>query len=143
MAGLVAIAFSGLVATGCDGTATTSAPPAPSASSARLSPPIAVSSDYRTAVERQVAVRLHLSPERVRSQLRADPNATVMTLAKPAGLAQDQLASIVLTALRDSGDAAVGSGSWSAQQAEEENGYWASQSQGRLIAEVSVWFRQG
>ena len=114
----------------------------PAATRAPLSPPAPVSLEDRTAVEQQVASRLHLDPAQVRAQLHADPNATLMTLAKPLGLAQDQLGAIILAALNDRADTALRSGTWTAQQANQEKQFWTAQPLPDLIAEISRWFRE-
>jgi hypothetical protein len=114
----------------------------PAAARAPLSPPVAVSLEDRTAVEQQVAARMRLDPARIRAQLQADPNATLMTAAKPLGLAQDQLAAIILAALNDRADTALRSGTWTAPQASQQKQFWTAQPQPDLIAEISRWFRE-
>ena len=137
------VALAGLAAAGCGDQLAAGPRQAPPAATAPLSPPVAVDAGYRTAVERQVAARLRMTPEHVRSQLQSDHNATLMTLGKPTGLDLDQMATIVEDALDGMADAAANSSSWSAQQADVEKRYWAAQSKWDLIAEVSRWFRQG
>jgi hypothetical protein len=105
--------------------------------------PIPEEKHYRTAVEQQVATYLHLDIPQLRTQLRSDPEATLMVLAKPLGLAQDQLAAVVLSALNDATDAAVGSGTWTAQQATREKKFWKIQTWPALITEISRWLREG
>jgi uncharacterized membrane protein len=117
--------------------------PAPVASAAPLSPPVAPGPDYRTAVQGYVADQMHLIPQQVRDRLQADPNATLMTLSKPLGIAQDTLAPKILSALNEAADSAVRSGGWTTQQATEEKQFWSGQSQPALITEVSRWFREG
>jgi hypothetical protein len=117
--------------------------PAPVASAAPLSPPVAPALDYRTAVQAYVADQLHLTPQQVRARLQADPNATLMTFAKPLGVAQDTLAPKILSALNEAADSAVRSGGWTIKQATEEKQFWATQPPPALITEVSRWFREG
>ncbi|WP_322770338.1 hypothetical protein [Frankia sp. Cr1] len=114
----------------------------PAATHAPLSPPLPVSLEDRTAVEQQVAARLRLDPAQIRAQLQAEPNATLMTLAKPLGLAQDALGPIILAAVNDRADAALRSGTWTAPQANQEEQFWTAQTQPDLIAEISRWFRE-
>ena len=115
--------------------------PPPNAFGPSLSAPIAPDASYRTAAARQIAGALRLDQSELRTRLQADSSATLMTLAKPLGLAQDQLAEIVLAALNDAGDLYVRSGNWSQKQAEAEKAFWAAQTQGDLVAEVSRWLR--
>jgi hypothetical protein len=117
-------------------------PVAPAPAAAPLSPPVAAQADDRSAVCAQVAAGLHADPAQVTAALRADSNASLMTLAKPRGLAQDQLAELILAALRDRADARLRSRAWTAQQAEQDKQFWSAQPQPDLISEVSRWFRE-
>jgi hypothetical protein len=134
-----------LALTGCgrDHARTPNTFPVPVASAAPLSPPVAPGPDYRAAVQGYVADQMHLTPQQVRARLQTDPNATLMTLSKPLGVAQDTLASKILSALNKAADSAVRSGGWTIQQATEEKQFWAAQPQPALITEVSRWFREG
>jgi hypothetical protein len=122
-----------------------SLPPPPLAVSSRfaLSPPVPVDTRYRRSVEVEVAARIHLSRKTITSRLRATPGSTLMNLAKPLGLAEDQLGRIVLSSLNHAADTAVQSGRWTSRQAREEKRFWRSQSAASLIAEVSAWYVQG
>ena len=132
-----------LAGCGRDHARTPSTFPAPIASAAPLSPPVAPGPDYRTAVQASVAYQMRLAPQQIRARLRADPNATLMTLTKPLGLAQDQLAAKILSALNEAADSAVRSGGWTIQQGIDEKQFWGAQPQPALITEVSRWFREG
>jgi hypothetical protein len=66
-----------------------------------------------------------------------------MNLAKPLGLAEDQLGRIVLSSLNHAADAAVQSGRWTSRQGREEKRFWRSQSAASLITEVSAWYVRG
>jgi hypothetical protein len=52
------------------------------------------------------------------------------------------LTTILLTALKDAGDARVAAHVWTSQQASLEQQFWAGQSEGGLIAEISRWIGQ-
>lgn len=117
--------------------------PQPSAvDSSPLAPPMPLDADYRKAVEDGVAAALHSTPSQLSARLRADPRLTLMNLAKPAGIAQDQLAAAILSALKDAADAEVRWGRWTAEQSNRETQYWNTQTQPGLISEVSRWLRQ-
>jgi hypothetical protein len=132
------------VLTGCASAAPAQQLPPPSASSpGPLSPPVAVSATYKNAVEAQVASSLHLTAAQVRSELRANPGTGLENLAKPRGVAEDQLARIILVGLDSAADAASRSGTWTAHQARAEKMYWADQTYARLDTGVSSWFVQG
>lgn len=109
-------------------------------SSPPLDPPIALDASDRAAVVEDIAAALHQDPAQVGAQLRSDPSATLMTLAKPLGVAQDRLAEIVLAALIDATDLRESSGAWTQNEVIAEKQFWAAQTQGALIAEVSRWF---
>lgn len=134
---------------GCaSGAAPAHQPPAsssssPSASPGALSPPVAVDAAYKNVVETRVASSLHLSAAQVRAELRAAPGSGLENLAKPAGLAEDQLARIILSGLDDAASAASRSGRWTARQAQAEKMYWASRSSAALDTGVSSWFVNG
>jgi hypothetical protein len=115
-------------------------PPQPVSSSPALTPPIAADARYRGRVEAGVADRLHLTPAAIEIQLRATPGSTLMNLAKPLGLAQDELGPIIIASLDHAADSQARSGRWTAAQADEEKRYWTSRSPGSLITEVSAWF---
>ena len=139
---LIAGAVLALAACGTDRPAEANRAPAPIAATTPLSPPVATSPDYRKAVEEKVAGWMRLTPVQIRTQLQADQGATLMNLAKSGGFAQDQLASAILSALNDSADSAARSGTWTAEQANQEKQYWTAQSQADLITEISRWFRE-
>jgi len=139
--------------TGCAaGAAPAQQPPASSSSSpgppvaaspGPLSPPVAVDVGYKSAVENRVADSLHLTAAQVRAELRATPGSGLENLAKPLGLAEDQLARIILSGLDDVASAAGHSGRWTAGQAQAEKMYWATQSDAALDTGVSSWFVNG
>jgi hypothetical protein len=114
--------------------------PAADASSPPLDPPIALDTSDRAAVVEHVAAALHQDPAQLGAALRSDRSATLMTLAKPMGVAQDRLAEIVLAALREVTDLRGSSGSWTQSQVVAETRFWTAQAHGALIAEVSRWF---
>lgn len=58
------------------------------------------------------------------------------------GIDQDQLTQILLSALKDAGDARVAAHAWTTEQASQEQQFWAAQSEGSLIAEISRWLGQ-
>jgi hypothetical protein len=130
---------------GCaSGAAPADQPPTSSASSSGpLSPPVAVGATYKNAVEARIAGSLHLTAAQVRAELRANPGWGLENLAKPLGLAEDQLARIVLSGLDDAASAASRSGRWTTSQAQGEKMYWASQSDAALDTGVSSWFVNG
>lgn len=142
--GLVTVAvIAGITAcSGSRGPAPTDQPPPPSASSAPLTPPIEAPSIYRTAVTTSVVNALHATLDEMRSKLQREPGATLMNFAKPLGIGQDQLTTILLTALKDAGDARVAAHAWTTQQASLEQQFWTAQSEGGLIAEISRWIGQ-
>jgi hypothetical protein len=115
-------------------------PPQPVSSTPALTPPIAADAPYRGRVEAGVAGRLHLTPATIAARLRATPGSTLMNLAKPLGLAQDELGPIIIASLDHAADSEARSGRWTAAQADEEKRYWTSRSPGSLITEVSAWF---
>ncbi len=115
-------------------------PPQPVSSTPALTPPIAADARYRDRVEADVAARLHLAPATIAAQLRATPGSTLMNLAKPLGLAEDDLGPIIIASLDRAADAEARSGRWTAAQAVAERRYWTAQSPGKLITEVSAWF---
>jgi hypothetical protein len=137
--------------TGC-GAGAAQQPPASSSSSpgppiaaspGPLAPPVAVDTAYKSAVETRVAGSLHLTAAQVRAQLRAVPGSGLESLAKPLGLAEDQLARIILSGLDDAASAAGHTGGWTAGQVHAEKMYWASQSDATLDTGVSSWFANG
>jgi len=128
------------VVAGCGGTNRPSAarPPAPT-SATRLRPPIPAGAAYRRSVEVGIAARLHTTDANLRSQLRAAPGSTLEILAKPLGLAEDQLGTVTRASLDRAADAAVRSRRWTPAEARKEKRYWSTQSAPSLIAEVSTW----
>lgn len=142
---LCAAAATVLALTGCgrDHSPAPNTLPAPVASAAPLAPPLAPGPAYRAVVQERVGRRLNLSPQQARASLAADPDATLMTLSKPLGTAQDALAATIVSALNEAADSAVRSGRWTPRQAAEEKRFWAAQPQPALISEVSRWFREG
>jgi len=126
------------VVAGCGGTNRPSAarPPAPT-SATRLRPPIPAGAAYRRSVEVGIAARLHTTD--ANSQLRAAPGSTLEILAKPLGLAEDQLGTVTRASLDRAADAAVRSRRWTPAEARKEKRYWSTQSAPSLIAEVSTW----
>jgi hypothetical protein len=125
------------------GVAPANQPPPSSVSPGPLSPPSAVDAAYKNAVETRVAGSLHLTAGQVRAKLRANPGSDLEGLAKPYGLAEDQLARIILSGLDSAGSAASRSGTWTARQAHAEKMYWASQSYADVVTGVSSWFVNG
>jgi hypothetical protein len=115
-------------------------PPQPVSSADALTPPIAADASYRGRVEADVAARLHLAPATITARLRATPGSTLMTLAKPLGLAEDGLGPIIIASLDHAAGAEAHSGRWTPAQAGAEKRYWTAQSPGSLITEVSAWF---
>ena len=109
-------------------------------SSPPLDPPVALDASDRAAAVERIAAALHQDPSQLGAQLQSDPSATLMTLAKPLGIAQDRLAEIVLAALSDVTDGRAASGSWTQNEVVAEKQFWAAQTQGALIAAVSHWF---
>lgn len=121
-----------------------SSPGAPGAASpGPLAPPVAVDAGYKSAVETSVADSLHLTAAQVRAALRAAPGSGLENLAKPRGLAEDQLARYILSGLDGAASAAGHSGRWTARQVQAEKMYWASQSSAALDTGVSSWFVNG
>jgi hypothetical protein len=98
---------------------------------------------YRRAVEIEVAARIHLTRKTITSRLRATPGSTLMNLAKPLGLAEDQLGRIVLSSLNHAAASGIQSGGWTVRQAREEKRFWKTQPAGSVITEVSAWYVQG
>jgi hypothetical protein len=137
---LFAFAFAGTAAScGTTQRAGTALPSAPSASSPALHPPIAVSASFQHDVEASIAGHLHSTLASLHTQLAATPDSTLMNLAKPLGLAEDQLAAIVRSSMAGATDASVRTGRWSHAQGAREKRYWATCADPVLIAEVSHW----
>ena len=105
-----------------------------------LAPPAEVDSAYKTAVESIIAERLHLTIATITQQLRAQPDATLMNLAKPAGLAQDQLSTLIVSAFNTADDNTVRAGHLTQPQADQLTRYWTSQTDASLITEASYWY---
>jgi hypothetical protein len=138
----IAVSIAAALALGaCGPVAGPAAGPLPAASVALPSPPVAIPGGYRDAALRSVAARLHTTVAALRSGLATTPAATLMTLAKPLGFAQDQLAATVRAGLTDATGAEVGSGSWTAMQAAQVSAFWRSIPDDALIAQVSQWCR--
>lgn len=131
-----------VAACGTTGQAGRSLPPAPSASSPALHPPIAVSASFQHDVEASIAGHLHSTLASLHTQLAATPDSTLMNLAKPLGLAEDQLATIVRSSMDGATDASVRTGRWSHAQGAREKRYWATCGDPALIAEVSHWLER-
>jgi hypothetical protein len=87
-----------------------------------------------------IASRLHTSVAAIDQQLRSQPNSTLLNLAKPAGLAQDQLAAVITSALNNATTDAEQTGHLTVAQAVQLTHYWNSQSTPRLITEASYWY---
>jgi hypothetical protein len=115
-------------------------PPATLPLQAPLNPPAAVDAAFRTDVERGIATRLRLTPAAIGNQLRAESGATLLNLAKPLGLAQDQLGSLVSDSLRDATTRAAQAGRLTPDQAASDERYWTAQDDGSLVSEASFWF---
>jgi hypothetical protein len=140
-----AVTCAALTLAGCGAGRTTRAneAPRPSLSSVSLHPPISTGLTYRADAAAAIASRLHISEANLRSQLRAAPGSTLMNLAKPLGLDQDQLGAVALASLAHAADRAVRSGKWPEAAARKEKDYWKAQPAPSLIAEVSRWLLSG
>jgi hypothetical protein len=97
---------------------------------------------YDETVKDQVAQALHLTVAQVTAQLQAEPSPDLRGVAKPQGLAQDQLYRLVLGALQTADDRMVSSGVWTRHQADDEMQYWTQQDQVSLLNGVARWFVQ-
>lgn len=97
---------------------------------------------YDETVEDQVAKGLHLTVAQVTAQLQAEPTLDLRGVAKPQGLAQDQLYRLVLGALQTTDDRMVSSGIWTKHQADEEMQFWTQLDQVSLLNGVARWFLQ-
>jgi hypothetical protein len=117
--------------------------PVPTASAPALQPPLAIGAKYRSAVVLAVATDLGLTSAQIRTDLLDHPDSTLMNLAKPRGLAQDQLAGRIRTALTAATAQQVRSAVWTHAQAAQLNQFGASQADPSLISQVSQWFRVG
>lgn len=120
----------------------TGSSPSTTAISSPLTPPVPLTATYDEAVKEQVAQGLHLTVAQVRTQLQANPTGDLMQVAKPQGLAQDQVYRLLMNALQIAGDHMVSSGAWTQQQADKETQYWRSQNVQSIIDGVTGWFRQ-
>ena len=143
---LAAALLAALMLAGCGATrhADLTRLPAPATlASAPLRPPLATDSAYRKTTEARIAQRLHTPVRDLVSQLRSTPGSTLMNLAKPLGLSQDQLGAIVLASINNAADAAVRSGRWTSTAARKEKRYWTVQPAPSLIAEVTRWLLAG
>jgi hypothetical protein len=118
------------------------APPPPPATAPAATPPITLPADYRTTARSAIATRLHTTIDALRTDLAA-PSMTLMTIAKPLGLAEDQLAGALRSALTDTGQTEVRSGTWTPSQAAQVNAYWAAETDPVLITQISQWYRAG
>jgi hypothetical protein len=117
-------------------------PPSPSGvpSTEPLVPPVPLDASYHRDFENVVASRLHTSVAAIDQQLREHPDSTLQILAKPAGLAQDQLAALITFALKNVTNNAAQKGRLTVAQAAQLSQYWNSQSTGNLITEASYWY---
>jgi hypothetical protein len=115
-------------------------PPTGVPSSQPLAPPEPVDAAYRADVERIVATRLHLTVPDITHQLRAQPNSTLMNLAKPLGLAQDQLSATIASAFATADNDATLTRHLTTAQADQLTRYWSSQPDASRITEVSYWY---
>ena len=115
-------------------------PPAGAPTSQPLTPPQPIDAAYKADVERVVAARLHLTVAQITQQLRAQPNSTLMNLAKPLGLAQDQLSTIIVSAFTTADNDTANARHRTAAQADQLTRYWSSQSDASLISEASYWY---
>src|SRR3974390_959477 len=117
-------------------------PPPPSGvpSTEPLAPPVPLDATYRTDLENVIASRLHTSVPAIHQQLGGQPNSTLLILAQPAGLAQDQLAALITSALNRATSDAERTGHLTATQAAQLTQYWNSQSTPNLITEASYWY---
>jgi hypothetical protein len=112
----------------------------PSVSAPALHPPLAIDASYRAAVTQALATSLKLGDAQIRTELGADPNATLMGLAKPLGLAQDQLATTIRSALTAATAQKVHSSTWTPTQAAQLTSFWTAQTDPSVITQVSQWF---
>lgn len=119
-----------------------SLPPPPSGmpSAEPLTPPVPVDNSYRADVENSVAERLHTTVAAIYLRLHGQPSSTLLVLAKPAGLAQDQLAAIITSALNSATSDAERAGHLDVAQAAQLTRYWSAQSTPDLITEASYWY---
>jgi hypothetical protein len=101
---------------------------------------VPVAASYRAEVENTVAYRLHTGAAAISQQLRGQPHSTLLILAKPAGLAQDQLAAIITSALNSATIDAERAGHLDTAQAAELTQYWSGQSTPDLVTEASYWY---
>ncbi len=115
---------------------------AAAAGSGPLTPPVPLTAMYDESVKEQVAQGLHLSVAQATAQLQAEPTPDLRAVAKPQGLAQDQLYTLVLNALQMADDHMVSTDLWTQQQANDEMQYWKRQNQLSLINGVASWFLQ-
>jgi hypothetical protein len=106
-----------------------------------LSPPFTLSDAYRSEALSRIATALHKTDDQIRDDLQRQPTATLMTLAKPQGLAQDQLAASIRAALTAAGESQVRSGTWPPSQAAQLRAFWSAQPDPAIITQVSQWFR--
>jgi hypothetical protein len=145
----IPVALIGLIAlatlAGCAQHGTThplNLPPPPSGvpSTEPLVPPVPLDATYHRDFENVVASRLHTSVAAIDQQLRTQPNSTLLILAKPAGLAQDQLATLITFALNNVTSDAVQTGHLTVPQAAQLTHYRNSQSTPNLITEASYWY---
>lgn len=119
----------------------TTMPPPPQSltNSQPFDPPFSISTSFKIDVATRVVTRMHLSLSDVRRELRAVRGSTIMNLAKPLDVTEDQLAGRCFQSLEMATNDLRSSGRLSATQAETENQYWKSVSWGSLISEISYW----
>jgi hypothetical protein len=134
------LAIAALALGACTSPSPTDPRPAPPATAPAASPPITLPADYRTTALSAIASRLHTSTEALRTDLAA-PSAILMTLAKPLGLAEDQLAATLRSALTDTGQTEVRSGTWTQSQAAQVNAYWSAEPDPVMITQITQWYR--
>lgn len=115
--------------------------PPPSVSAVVPTAPLSLGTDYTTAVTDAVATTLKLPAPQISTDLIAQPDATLMTLAKPTGVAQDSLAATIRSALSAATATQVRSGTWTPSQAAQLTTFWTAQTDPSLITRISQWFR--
>jgi hypothetical protein len=116
--------------------------PPPNVSAAVPRAPVSLGPDYQAAVTDVVATTMKLSTTRIKADLAAQPDSTLMNLAKPLGFAQDALAASIRSALSAATAAQVRSGTWTPSQAAQLTTFWTAQTDPSLITRISQWFRE-
>jgi hypothetical protein len=140
---LGAVFLTGMLLAACSaqnggGNAFSTSPAAQSAGT----PPVTVPATMYAIVKAQVAQGMRLTVAQITTQLQADPNASLMTLAKPQGLALDQLHTMLINTLQSASDQSVRVGQWTQQQASDDMNYWKQRGQADLVNDITAWFRQ-